>query len=78
MPVSQLNAVQCGGFTQHQVASPSDFLNTTRQVLNVLASNQNRQVDPWVIMQRPVIVASQESVQVNIEPAIARNDVPAF
>ena len=45
-------------------------------VFSVLAVQQNRGVRPWMAMERPVIIAAQKQVQVDIQEPIARDEIP--
>src|SRR5579862_9016416 len=47
-------------------------------VLGVLATQDERQAHPRMIVERAVVVAAQEVMQVDVEPAVAWNDEPAL
>src|SRR5690349_22387754 len=47
------------------------------RVLGVCPAQQDRQVRPWVVMKRSVVVAAHEAVQIDVEESIARDNPPA-
>lgn len=54
-----------------------DIIGIHRKMFPVAAAQDNAEIPPRVIVQRPVIVASAEIVQVDVEPAVHWDDVPA-
>ncbi len=47
-----------------------------RNFLQIAAADYDGQIPPWMIMQRTVIVAATELMEIDVEPAIARDDPP--
>lgn len=47
------------------------------RMLDVLRQEHDADVEPRMIMERPVVIAFSELMQVDIEPLVLRNDIPA-
>jgi hypothetical protein len=48
------------------------------RVLEIATLQDDREVDPWMIMKRSIVIAAQNVVQVDVEEAVAGDHPPAL
>jgi hypothetical protein len=47
-----------------------------RLMFKVTTPKDDAAADPWMVVERPIVVISQEVMQIYIEESIARDDMP--
>lgn len=70
-----------GGVTELEVTGRPDHQHVHAagidRLFGVGASKQDAEIPPRMIVERPVVIGALEVVQVDVEPLVARDEIPA-